>query len=92
MEEAGVLGLEMRSDEAWTTLINSTVSPAIKPGKTNRLAVIAQGNSFMYFINDQFVASIHNTKLEEGSVGLAVGSGNGDEGTIEFDNIELHAP
>lgn len=77
----------------WTVLIGLTPTTALRTGEVNRIAVIAEGSHFGFFINDQFVAEVDNDQLDSGSVGLAIElSQAGAKAVFEFDNFELHAP
>ncbi|MFZ5918573.1 MAG: DUF4190 domain-containing protein [Chloroflexota bacterium] len=76
----------------WTTLIGLTPTAALRAGGANRIAVMAEGSHFDFFINDQFVASADDAHLSSGGVGLAIDLNNaGDQLAFEFDNFELHA-
>ncbi|MEZ4733153.1 MAG: trypsin-like peptidase domain-containing protein [Caldilineaceae bacterium] len=79
-------------NEEWITLIDWTVSKAIRPDQ-NKLAVQAQGNHFTFFINNQFVAEVDNDQLPRGKVGLAVElNAAGDEAIVEFDELQVSVP
>lgn len=59
------------------------------PAGNAKLTLIVDGDKITVFINDTFVASVHDTKFSEGSLYFAVSSGtNKDFGTrCEFDNV-----
>jgi hypothetical protein len=77
----------------WTALIESTRSEIILPRKANKLAVLATGDHFIFFINDQYVTEIHNDTLDKGRVGMAAEISEPDLDIVfEFDNILLKVP
>jgi hypothetical protein len=77
----------------WNTIWDWTESTTIVPGGTNRLAVIAQGEHLVFYINDQFVAEVFNAESRSGTNGLIVGLDEaGEEGVWEFYNFELRTP
>jgi hypothetical protein len=56
----------------------------------NRLTVIAEGNHFLLFINDQFVNEAYDDQIAKGSNALAVELSPADSHvTYQFDNIEV---
>ncbi len=74
----------------WTALIDRTPSSVIKKEEPNRLTIIAEGDHFILFINDHFVAGKHDDWIEKGTVALAIEIFEPDqEATFEFDNIVL---
>lgn len=77
----------------WEALLNWTISDAIQTDQENKLAVIAQGTQFLFFINDQFITQLTDDRLEEGKTGVLIGLSNiGDEGQWEFDDFSLRSP
>ena len=80
-------------NDDWTTLIERTSSSAILPGESNRLTVIAKGSSFIFLINNQFVAEISDVHTLRGTTALAFSIFDADlQATYEFDNFELRRP
>jgi len=78
---------------SWTDIVPYTESTAIRPGENNHLEIIAQGDEYFFFINNQLVAERTILAPSEGYSGLAVGLSYADEqSTIVFDNFELRAP
>ena len=78
---------------SWVMLIDRTVSPLIQANSSNRLTVVAQGSHFSFYINNQFVDDVNDTRLSKGTVGMVTGLGTStDEVVIDFDNFELRAP
>ncbi len=78
--------------EDWKTLIEWTDSSAIKPDQWNRLSVIAEGDSFEFYINDQLVDSLTNSQWASGKVGIMIEMSEGDVATYEFDNFIVVKP
>jgi hypothetical protein len=77
----------------WTALIDRTLTSAIERDQPNRLAVIAEGDHIMLFINDQFIADEYDDQLKRGTAALAIEIFEPDQQAIfEFDNIQLRVP
>jgi hypothetical protein len=77
----------------WTALIENTGSESILPREANKLAVLAEGDHFILFINDQYVTEIQDATLPKGRVGMGAEISEPDLNVIfEFDNLELRAP
>ena len=75
----------------WKALIDWTASDALRPNQKNRLAVWAQGDTFMFFINDRIVGETRDSSLTLGEVGLLAEVPPGEQATFEFDTFELRA-
>lgn len=68
-------------------------SSAIKQGnQTNRLKVVAVGPSMKYYVNDQMLGEIQDSRFTQGTVGFFAGSV--DEGNVQiaFDNLRVSEP
>lgn len=77
----------------WSTLINWTRSTAIGSNESSKLTVIAEDDRFRLFIDDQFVAEIHDELIQEGTFALGFQLYSaGHVASLEFDNIELRIP
>ncbi len=77
----------------WTTLIPWTTSEAIVPGEANRLAVLGEGEHFMFFVNDQLVDEGDNPELVRGLAGLQVDMLDpGAPAEFVFDDFEIRQP
>jgi hypothetical protein len=84
---------EKWADGQWSTIIDATYTSAIAKGKPSRIAVLAEGAQFMFFINDQFVAQANDATIQKGITGLAIAIDQADlQGSFEFDNLVLRAP
>jgi len=93
IRDDGDYQFRVRHEGEWNTLINWTASPLIRPGQMNRLAIVAEGSNFVFYINDQYVADYTDSKVSEGKIALVIGfDDEGDTGVLEFDNFEVHAP
>ena len=83
----------IRHEGGWETVIAWTESTAIRPGEINRLTVLAEGDHYTFYINDQYIDDTYDARLEAGQVGVAIELvAGGDAGTFEFDNFEVRAP
>jgi len=76
----------------WVPLINSTYSSAIKSIDTNRLAVIAIGPHYDFYINGEHVGDLTDTRFDTGKVGFAVGFEEKATGEYTFDNFVVRQP
>ncbi len=77
--------------DASRALVPFTSSLAIFPGPLaeNRLAVLAEGADFRYFVNGVEIFSARDLALASGGVGLYVRTGRGGQTTVLFDNLIL---
>lgn len=79
--------------EGWIEMVGATDSTAIRPQESNQVAVLAEGDRFVFFINGQYVLEVTDATLPAGMVGLAAGVHESDvEVVFEFDNISLQTP
>ena len=80
----------LNADGSWYNLTDKIPSSAIQLQQVNRLTVIADGNHFLFFINDQFVNEVFDSGFAVGNVGLATTlNTKGEEVILEFDNFEV---
>ncbi len=79
------------ADDEWITLIDWTETDAANTGSrsANRLTVLAEGEEFTFFINDELVAEIADDSFSEGAIALVAGSLDEYEVDIAFDNFAL---
>jgi len=83
----------IRYEGEWATVIDWTSTNLIRSSGLNWMAVIVEGDSYSFYINDQFVARVNENRLGSGKVGLAIELNNaGETAVIEFDNFSLHTP
>ena len=59
------------------------------PMSTNRLSLMASGDTFRFWINGLEVFNARDITLSEGAFGLFVRSGRGNQVTISFDNLSV---
>jgi hypothetical protein len=77
----------------WSEIIDWTTSGSIAATGVNKLAVLAQGERFMLFINGNLVYEVSDNSLPEGVVGVAIGlDEEGTNGVFEFDNLIIQVP
>ena len=77
----------------WEALIDWVDSPALRIGQPNRLEIVAEGAQFYFFINNQYVSELFDSRNSSGKAGLMVSLGNeGERATWEFSNYELRSP
>ena len=80
-------------DSGWSTLIDRTPSSVIRTDEPNQLAVLAEGDHIILFINNQFIAEQHDASIAKGATSLGMEMFEPDQQAIvEFDNIVLRAP
>lgn len=78
--------------EELTILIDWTESPEIFADRMNTLAMLAEGEQFTLFINNQQVGQVSDQEHTSGSIGVAIALSAEAEGVFEFDNFEVRAP
>jgi hypothetical protein len=80
-------------DDEWSALIDPTQTSLVKKDGMNRLTVIAQGDHFILFINDQFVADKEDDSIKKGTTAIAIEVFQPDETAIfDFDNLVMRTP
>lgn len=93
ISETGQAAVFLHTPDGWEVLRTWFDSQAISPGQTNLLAVAAEGDEFYFFVNDQLVSRLRDSRLPAGKIGLLIGLSNpGDKATWMFDDFELRAP
>lgn len=75
----------------WQRLLNWTDSAHIElaGGAPNRLAVLAQGETFTLLVNDIPLAQVRDATFASGRIGVAVGSFVDGGVEVAFDNLEF---
>ena len=80
-------------DRSDGTTLTSGSNPAINQGlgKTNVIAVVAQGNSFKLYVNHQPIDTATDSTYSHGRIGVVaiVYSQNGQPTEVEFSNVKL---
>ncbi|MFZ5903234.1 MAG: serine/threonine protein kinase [Chloroflexota bacterium] len=79
-------------EDGWETLLGFETSNAIRPNQKNKLAVLGRGSNFYFYINDQLVNSLSNSRWSSGLVGIMIEMSEGDTGSFEFDNFVVRSP
>ncbi len=70
-----------------------TQTPSIKLGmQTNRIKVVAVGSSISYFVNDQLVGELQDSRFSKGSVGFFAGALDVGDVKIAYDNLRISQP
>jgi serine/threonine-protein kinase len=93
IEDSQYFKFSLKYEGEWDTVIDWTETSAVRPGKTNRVTVIAQGSHYTFYINDQYVAEAEDDRLSQGKAGMAIELVNTDDTAVfEFDNLEIRAP
>ncbi len=85
--------LYLRGKDGWKSIIDSTFTSAIVPWQSNRLAVLAEGDHIILFVNAQYIADVHDDSIPAGTTAFAIEMFNANEqARFEFDNFELREP
>ncbi len=78
---------------AWQPVIDWTQTTLLTSGEANHLTVIAEGDRFEFYINDEFADKAEDDQLREGEIGLSVSTAATDgDAVFIFDNYELWRP
>jgi hypothetical protein len=91
-EAAQQYSVWMQYADDWDVLVNCTYSDAIAPDGSNRLAVIAHGGQFAFFINEQYVNTLLAPQLTGGRGGVMVEMDTAEQNVYIFDNFEVRIP
>jgi serine/threonine protein kinase len=75
-----------------TILIPRTISASIRRDNVNRLAIIARGTHFWFFINETYVADVEDASLAQGKINFVVRLPRADQAIYDFDNLEIRVP
>ncbi len=85
--------VSFRHEGEWSTVIDWTETSAVRPDKVNRVTIIAQGEHYTFYVNDQLVGEAQDDRLSQGKAGIMIELvGAGDTAIFEFDNLEIRAP
>lgn len=86
----GQYGLFQWDGNQYQVLIPYTASNAVKSGTgSNHLKVINQGDQISVYVNDQFLDTVRDPKLQSGRVALFV-EGNEPGAEAAFDNLRVY--
>lgn len=85
--------VDLFNEGSWMHLDGWTNLSFVQPWKVNRLAVIAQGTGYLFFVNGNYVGEITDDTLQGGKAGLQISlEGTNVKGTFEIDDFELRSP
>jgi len=89
ISDNGYYQFAIKQDGKWEVLIPWTKNAAIQTDKRlNRLTVIASGDEFQFYVNDQPVDQRKDDRLKSGGLGLAIELFNkNDKGGFEWDSF-----
>ena len=74
-------------------LVKWTESPAINKGaQTNHIQVMAVGGNMKYFINDQLLGEVQDTRFTTGTLGFFAGTLKEGGVQVSFDNLKILQP
>lgn len=74
-------------------LVEWTKTPAIQTGnQTNHIKVMARGDSIKYFVNDQQLGEIQDSRFSSGTIGFITGSIEEGGVQVAFDNLKVLQP
>ena len=92
LSSGGTLGVYALVDNAWQELVAPQSSQHFRPGETNRLIVLRQGDQFEIQINDYPAAEISDFTFSAGTIGLAIELDTGETGKFSFDDLRIMEP
>ena len=73
--------------------IRATSCSAIRGvGEENRIRVIAQGDHFLFFVNEELAFDEYDSRLVAGGIGVAGASWETIPAILEFDDLTVHRP
>ncbi|MBA2527863.1 MAG: hypothetical protein H0V18_19090 [Pyrinomonadaceae bacterium] len=88
--DRGELGIWRRDDDHWVDIVSWTSSEIVRPGgATNVLTVQAVGHQLTFLVNGTSVASVVDSVLAEGAVGIFAG---GDLNEVVIDRFVVQVP
>jgi hypothetical protein len=77
---------------AYDPLTKALALDTIRDGASNRVAVLAEGDQFWFYINGTLATSVRDSVFPEGQVGVGAIQLAPGESRISVDNFELRAP
>jgi hypothetical protein len=84
--------LEVHHTGIYQRILSSSDLIDARPGRANRLEVIARGSDFVFLINGQQVGTL-SAEIDPGQIGLGVDAIQSSDTTeVEFTDFEIHAP
>jgi hypothetical protein len=90
VSDRGEIGIWQRADDRWIDLLPWTPSAAVRPGSAvNELQLSAEGPRLVFVVNDVRVASLVDSTLTRGRVGVFVG---GDLNDVALERFTVQLP
>ncbi|MBM4423003.1 MAG: hypothetical protein FJ030_06370 [Chloroflexi bacterium] len=87
----GTYTLMKRQDGIFETVLQPTLSPAIKKlGQTNVIGVRAVSNQLSFYANDRFLITVADNTFSEGLIGMYVRALLTPDLTVHFDDITAY--
>jgi hypothetical protein len=84
--------VEMRKDDAWTTMVERAGSPALRKGKAvNHLRLECQGQTMRFYGNGELLVNVQDSTFASGGVGLLVSALGKPPVVAAFDNIRVRS-
>lgn len=76
----------------WAIHVNRLAIPFLRPGRTNTLGVLANGNRHWFFVNDQLVSQLTLSRLPRARIDIGVISDTAHVTTCEFSHFRVWVP
>ncbi len=74
-----------------SSLVDCTPHRAINSAESNRIAVLAQSDRYLLFINDHYVTTLNDETHSRGSVGVGLDMDEGQANVFEFDDMVVRS-
>lgn len=74
----------------WIELFPWEYTDLVRPDGVNRLAVLAKGTHYKFFINGQLVHELDDDRLATGKVGMLADVWGENEAEFQFDNFQVY--
>ncbi|VVB68258.1 Periplasmic copper-binding protein (NosD) [uncultured archaeon] len=90
IEEVGKYAFYKYINEEWLTLVSFTASSAIETGPgINKIKIIAQGDTFTFYVNGEQLGECSDRSLSSGEIGLFASTRDGGGDEVSFDNLKV---
>jgi hypothetical protein len=78
-------------DDEWALIREWTSSAAINPpGNANHVRLVVYGNTFTFYVNDQFVDEFTDDTFLSGEIAMVVSAYDDPPARALFDNVQIH--
>jgi hypothetical protein len=92
LSKDGQFQFSLWKNAKWITLVGWTNSSAIETGKgSNNIKIIAQGDTFTFYVNGVKLGECTDRSLSSGEIGLVAGARDDGEVHVSFDNLKVWA-